>query len=281
VALYGSISPDYFSAMGIPLLRGRHFTDHDVRGQPGVVIINSAMARKYWPGENPLGQRLATRGLGGGGSPEEFEIVGIVGDTRESILDEPQPYMYVPFGQQTCDFTCFAVRTDNDPLGLIGTVRGEVASLTKETTPFRFKTLEQYLAASVAQRRFTMIVVGLYAAAALLLASIGIYGVVSHTMSQRTQEIGIRMAVGAQRGDVLRLVIKHGLRLVVVGVGIGLLISLASTRVLTSMLYEVSPADPMTFLGVALLLAAIALVACYIPARRAAKVDPMVALRYE
>jgi len=281
VALYGSISSNYFEAMGIPLVRGRSFTDLDVRGQPGVAIINNAMARRFWPGEDPLGQRLKTRGLGKEAGPETFEIVGIVGDTRESIFDEPGPYMYVPFGQQTCDFASFAVRTEGDPLRLAGAVRREVAALTQETAPYAFKTLQQHLAATVAQRRFTMILLGMYAAAALLLASIGIYGVVSHTMSRRTHEIGIRMVVGAQRADVLRLVIKQGLTLVAVGIGIGFLTALASTRVLSSMLYKIGAADPVTFCTVSLALTCVALLACYLPARRATKVDPMVALRCE
>jgi putative ABC transport system permease protein len=269
VALYGSISPDYFGAMGIPLLKGRAFTDRDVRGQPGVAIVNSAMAQRFWPGENPLGQHMRIRGFGGGDQPESFEIVGIVGD------------MYVPVGQQTWGFASFAVRTENDPTALIGAVRREVATLVAEAAPHSFKTFDQCLASAVAQRRFAMIVLGLYATAALFLASTGIYGVVSHSVSQRTQEIGVRMVVGALRGDVLRLVIKQGLTLVVVGIGIGLLGSLASTHVLLSQLHEISATDPVTFIGVSLLLAAVALLACYIPARRATKIDPIVALRCE
>ncbi|UCC30367.1 MAG: ABC transporter permease [Phycisphaerales bacterium] len=277
----GIVSRDYFDTLGIPLLRGRHFTEKDMRDRPGMLIINSAMAQRFWPDSDPLGQRLEFPSEDANGDPDSYEIVGVVADSRETITDPPPAYMYVPFRQHKLDWMAFALRTSGDPESLVGAVRSEVASVTRQAAPARFFTLEQYIGQSVAQRRFAAILLSLYAAVAVALAAVGIYGVLSYSVARRTHEIGVRMAVGAQRSDVLRSVLKRGLALTAIGLGIGLAASLASTRVLSHLLYDVTATDPATFVGVSVLLAAVALLACYIPARRATKVDPIVALRDE
>jgi len=189
--------------------------------------------------------------------------------------------MYFPCRQQTWPFMSFALRTAVDPTSLVGAVRGEVAAVTKDEAASGFRTMEEYLAESVGSRRFPMLLVGIFAAVALLLAAVGIYGMLSYAVAQRTHEIGIRAAIGARAEDILRLVLGQGLRLTLVGVAIGIIAALALTRVLASLLYEIEASDPATFVGVALLMTAVALLACYVPARRATKVDPMVALRCE
>ncbi len=281
--MYHSVTPNYFHAMGIPLLRGRVFTEQDVRGKPGVIIINETLARRFWPDEDPIGERLAI-GLSfdDEGAPESYEIVGIVGDVRHRRLDaDVFPQMFLPYRQQTWDFMSFVLRTNGDPLRLVGGVRGQVRAVDKDQPVYGIRTMEQYVSASVAQRRFSMLLLGIFAALAVALAAGGTYGVISYSVSQRTHEIGIRMALGAQRRDIFKLVVGQGMGPVLIGVGIGLAASLALTRFLSSLLFGVSATDPVTFAGVAVLLAAVALLACYIPARRATRVDPLVALRYE
>jgi putative ABC transport system permease protein len=280
VARYGSVSTDYFQTIGMSLVRGRWFTEHDTRGRPGVMIINEAMARRFWPAEDPFGQRVKIKPRDDS-DPEDFEIVGIVSDIRESILDEPVPYMYVPMRQQTWHLMAFALRTAGDPASLIGAVRREVAAVTRKAAPSRVGSLEQHLDEAWATRRFTTILLSLYSAVALILAALGIYGVLSYSVAQRTHEIGVRMAVGAQRRDILAFVLKRGLALTAGGVAIGLIAAAAGSHVLTSLLFETSAVDPATFAGVSLLLVAVATIACNIPARRATRVDPMVALRHE
>ena len=279
---YNSVSLNYFQTLGIPLLRGRSFTERDTRGAPGVVIINEAMARRYWPGDDPIGQFLRFGMRVSSEDPESWEIIGIVADVRDSGLDtEANPFMYVPCVQQPSVVMEFAVRTAGNPLGLVGAVRSEVAALTTEEAAYGFSTMDKYIGDSVGRRRFATLLLGIFAGVALLLATLGIYAMLSYSVAQRTHEIGMRMAIGAQRGNVIRLVLKQGLTLTAIGLGIGLAMSLASTRVLSSMLYEVSALDLATFISVPLLLAGVAALACYIPARRATKVDPMAALRCE
>ncbi|UCC31737.1 MAG: ABC transporter permease [Phycisphaerales bacterium] len=283
-ALYGSISPSYFHTMGIPLIEGRPFNELDTRGRPGVMIINQAMAQRFWPGESPLGHRLSLHQgpfVTGDSNPDSYEIVGVVGDVRRFILEEPEPCMYVPLRQQTWSFMSFALRSTGNPTSLIRAVRGAVGAVTQEAAPYAFKTLDQYLADTVAQRRFAMLLLGIFAAVALILAAVGIYGTLSYTVAQRTHEIGLRMALGAQRTDLVGMVLKQGLALTASGLVIGLVGALAGTRVLASLLFQINALDPATFVGVPLLLGSVALLACYIPARRATKVDPMVALRCE
>jgi putative ABC transport system permease protein len=281
-ARYNSVSAHYFRTLGIPLRKGRLFTDQDGRDSPGVTIINEAMARRFWPTEDPIGQRLRPSATLSDDEPEHFEIVGIVGDVRDRALGTPaMPCMYFPYQQQTWPFVTFALKTSVDPLTLAGAVVSEVAEVTRTEAAYGFKTMEQQLADSIDQPRFLVLLLGIFASVAVILAAAGIYGVLSCSVAQRTHEIGVRMALGAQQGRVMRLVLKQGCTLATVGLAIGLVASFAGSRVLSRLLYGVGTTDPVTFVGVSLLLGAVALLACYIPAHRATKVDPMVALRCE
>ncbi len=280
-ARYCAVTTGYFRSLGIPLLKGRTFTDRDRLGSPGVMVINEAMARRFFPDEDPLGQRIGAGMILWEDEPRSFEIVGIVGDARESLSSEPQPYMYVPSLQQTWPFMAFALRSTVDPGRLVGAVRAEVASLTREEAAFEFMTMDERSATGVAQQRFAMFLLAAFGAVALILAALGIYGTLSYFVAQRTHEVGVRMALGAQRGSVLRLVLKRGLTLTAIGLLIGLVVSLASARVLSSQLYETDPTDPISFIAVSLLLGIVALLACFLPAHRATRVDPVVALRCE
>jgi len=280
-ALYGSISSNYFDTLGVPLLQGRMFTELDTRETTGVMIINEKMASRFWPNNDALGQRLRISVSFPGVEPDSFEIVGIVANIRESILDEPEPYMYVPFQQQTWPTMSFAARITGDPVSVTAAVRREVASITPDIAPSGFKTLSQYVSGTVAQRRFATIALSIYAFAALVLAVVGLYGTLSYMVAQRTREIGVRLALGAQRADVIQLVLRHGLRLTGTGLAAGLVGAFAATRVLSNLLFGITAVDPTTFAGVSAILAIVATLACYVPARRATKVDPMVALRCE
>jgi putative ABC transport system permease protein len=279
-----TISPDYFRAMDISVTNGRAFTERDRRETPGVVIINRALARRFFPDEDPIGKHLIV----GGRQEREFygkpiprEIVGITEDVRFELEREADPEMYMPYAQRPIEKMTLVVRTDGAPTGITTAVRGAVLEVDKDQPVYNIRTMEQWLTESVASHRLVMTLTSLFAGLALLLAGVGIYGVMAYTVAGRTHEIGIRVALGAQRRDVLRLIIGQGLRLAVLGVGLGLLGAFAATRVMASLLYGVSATDPLIFFGVAVLLAGVALLACYIPARRATKVDPMVALRYE
>jgi putative ABC transport system permease protein len=277
-----SVTPGYFHTLNIALHRGRFFTEQDVRYAPGVAIINEAAARRFWPDEDPIGQHITPSARLGDNDPESYEIVGIVADVRARGLDRgAPPCMYFPYDQQTWPFMSFVVRTTVDPLTLVGAVRGEVAGVTKDEAAFGFKTMDQYAADSTGDRWFPMVLLGMFAALAVVLATMGIYAMLSWSVAHRTHEIGVCMAMGAQKMDVLRMVLTHGLTLTVIGLAIGLAASLASGHVLSSLLYEIGTTDLLTIVGASLLLGAVALVACYIPASRAAKVDPMAALRCE
>jgi putative ABC transport system permease protein len=275
---YYSVSKDYFPAMGMQLLRGRLFTDSDTKDSPHVVIINETMAKKFFPDEDPIGKRIhVTMG------PVTYrEIVGIVGDVKQYGLDqETPPQTYEPFLQQPFSGMTLVVRAAGDPTNLSAAIRNEVLNLDKEQPVSSIKSLDQIIAASTSQQRFAMMLLGVFAALALALAAVGIYGVMSYSVTQRTHEIGIRMALGARGSDVLRLVVKQGFFLTIAGVALGLVASLALTRLMSSLLFGVSATDPVTFAAISLTLTAVALTACAVPARRATKVDPMIALRYE
>jgi putative ABC transport system permease protein len=281
------ITPGYFAALGIPLLRGRDFDAQDTDAAPPVAIVSRAMAARYWPGAEAVGKRIAYSGIGQGGTPKWIEVVGVVGDIKyRSLAEAERPMIYVSAYQPL--FTGFtmpplyvAVRTQGDAAALAASVRREVASIDPEQPVASLKTMRARLAESVAQRRFQMTLLSLFAALAILLATVGIYGVMAYSVAQRTHEIGVRMALGAQRADVLRLVVGQGIKLTLVGLALGLVSAFALTRIMATLLYGVEPTDPLTFAGGALVLAVIALIASYIPARRATRVDPMVALRYE
>jgi putative ABC transport system permease protein len=278
---YVSISPDYFSVMRIPLLKGRQFTDRDVMGAPSVVVIDEIMAHRYWPNQNPLGRRLIL-GSTIGADQAPRAVVGVVGSVRSAGLEsEPRPTMYVPYSQTAWPTMSVVVRADRDPIRLSAAVRKEVLALDSGQPVYNVRLLEDVLGASLEARRFQMLLLGVFAAVALMLAVTGVYGVMAEAVMQRTHEMGIRMALGAHRGDVLKLVMGRGVRLTLSGVAIGLCGALALTHWISSLLFGVSASDPVTFAIISLVLTGVALLACYIPARRASRVDPVVALGYD
>jgi len=269
-------SPDYFRALGIPVKSGRFFDHRDAEGTPEVVVINETMARRFWPDEDPLGKRLRIA------ENPWRTVVGVVGDVKNNGLSaETKPEMFYPLAQSPLPFMTLVVRSDTDATALASAVQREVREVDKEQPVYDVKTMEQRVAESVSSQRLTTLLVSLFAALAITLAGIGIYGVISYSVTQRTHEIGVRVALGARGADVLRLVVGQGMKLVLIGVGLGLAGALALTRLVSSFFFGVSAADPLVYAGVSLLLLAVALAACLIPARRAMKVDPMVALRYE
>jgi putative ABC transport system permease protein len=272
-----SISPDYFRALHIPLLRGRFFGEQDDTGAMPAAIVNQSLAHALFTNEDPLGHRIRMSEKG-----PWLTVVGEVADIRQRKLnDKLWPELYLPYLQSPASWMTLVVRTSSNPLLLASDVSKAVLQVDKAEPVFGVGTLDQRLSGSLAARREKMFLLGVFAAIALALAIVGLYGVMSYSVGQRTHEIGIRMALGAQKCDVLRMVVRQGLRLTLIGVAIGIAGALALTRFMSSLLYGVKPTDPVTFIAVSLLLTAVALLACYIPARRAAKVDPMVALRYE
>jgi putative ABC transport system permease protein len=271
---------DYFSAMRIPLIRGRFFDDRDTMGSQPVAIIDETMQRKYWPNEDPVGKRITFQG--GQQNPIWREIVGIVGHVKHKGLEgESRVQYYIPHSQVQNANMSLVVRTSGDPASLTGAVRGAISGLDKDLPVFRVKTMEQYVIDSMAQRRFAMTLLGIFASVALALAAVGLYGVLSYSITQRSHEIGVRMALGAQVRDVLRLVVGQGMLLAMIGVALGSVAAFLLTRLMANLLFGVKAGDPLTFAAIALLLTLVALVACFVPARRATKVDPIVALRYE
>jgi len=276
------VTLDYFRALNIPLLRGRGFTPADHENATRVGVINEAFARRFFPGEDPLGRRIE---IGFDEPPQWIEIVGLARDARNEALEAPaQEEVFVPLAQQHEFFgtaISVAIRTRPGAADIITALRQAVWSLDKDQPLHNLKPMKQVLFEATAQRRFTLIVLSVFAALALLLTLVGLYGVLAYSVSRRTREIGIRMALGAQRGNVLRLVLNEGLRVATVGIAAGLLGALAIVRVMRNLLYDITPTDPVTFVAISLLLGAVALLACWVPARRAAKVDPMEALRYE
>lgn len=273
-------TPDYFKTMGIPIIRGRYFEDRDTADGPQVAIIDDALAQKYWPGEDPIGKRMTFQG--GPNNPIWREIVGIVGHVKHTDLEgESRAQYYLPHQQIPQPGMTLVIRTTADPNSLAGAVRGTIKALDTDLPVFRVRTMDQFVADSMAQRRFAMLLIGIFAGLALLLAAIGLYGVMAYSVTQRTHELGLRMALGAQRSDVLKLVVRQGMLLAGIGLGIGVICALLLSRLMKTLLYNVSATDPLIFVAIAAMLAAVALIACFFPAQRATKVDPMVALRYE
>jgi len=272
-------TPEYFQTLGIPIIKGRLLTRHDIAGSTPVVVVNEALAQGVFPGQDPIGKYLLDFGPGN----EKLQIVGVVGNVRHVGLDTaPHFEAYLPFGQGHWPSAFVAVRTIiPDPLALVPAVQNAVWTVDKSVPLSEVRTMHDVIARSVLRRKFTMTLLGIFAALAVLLAAVGLYGVMSYSVSQRTHEIGIRMALGAQRTDVVKMVVSHGMALAGMGVVLGVAVSLMLTRLISRLLFGISATDPGTFFALAVLLMSLALLANYIPARRATKVAPMVALRYE
>src|SRR5208337_2629851 len=268
---YSIVSPDYFRTMGILLLQGRNFTDADGEGSPAVVMVNASFARRYLPGENCLGRKIESWIQ----KNDWLTIVGVVGDVRSWAESEPTPEVYLPYLQVGSPHMTLLVRTAGNPMHWAAAMRNQVATVDKDQPPHGLAALDELQTASLTSRRVNMLLFGAFALLGLTLASVGIYGVVSYSVTHRTHEIGVRMALGAGRAAVLKLVVVQGLSLALIGIATGLAASFGVTRFLQVMLFGVKPADPATFLVAALLWIAIVVLACYVPARRAMKVDPM------
>jgi len=277
------IGPDYFRTMGTPVRQGRGITARDTLGQPNVIVINESLARAYFADEDPIGKRINPSMSVDEHDPAMREIVGIVADSRPRGPGvEPEPESYVPISQlPALGSITLLIRTDSDPNNLTAAVRQEISNLDSKAPVYDVRMLNEYLSETVAQPRFNSLLSGVFAIVALLLTGIGLYGVISYSVSQSTQEIGVRMALGAQPGNVIRLIIGKGMLLTFVGLAIGLVAAFLLTRLMESLLYGVTATDTVTFLTVAFALSAVSLLACWIPARRATRIDPMVALRYE
>jgi putative ABC transport system permease protein len=276
--MYLVITPDYFQTLQIPVKQGRAFTDYDNSQSAKVVIVNETMARQQWPGESPIGKRFSIW------RDEKFsrEVVGVVGDTKASLDKEGEQQMYVPYAQDaTWGSLSLVVRTNGDPSALAGSVREALRSVDKGIATYNLKTMNDVVSISAAPRRLPMLLLSAFAGVAMLLAMLGIYGITSYYVTQRTHEIGVRMALGAQIADVLKLVLRRAMLLAVVGIVLGVAGAALVTRYLSSLLFGVQPIDAITFAAVGLGLVLVALVASLIPARRATRVDPLTALRYE
>jgi predicted permease len=274
------ITPGYFRTLKIPIVRGRVFTEQDTAEAPRVAVIDEALARRFWPsypnGLDPVGQRL----LIGGVNLKEAEIVGVVANIHQTIEKSSWPEtVYTAFAQNPQPFAMLAIRTTGDPLRYTRAVREQVLAVDRDQPVADVRTMDDLVEEQVGERRLLMIVLELFAGMAVLLALIGIYGVIAYSVAQRTQEVGIRRALGAQQSDILWMVVGQGLALTLAGIALGLGGAFATTRVLQTFLFQVSPTDTATFAGIALFFLVVALVASYIPARRAARIDPMAALR--
>jgi putative ABC transport system permease protein len=276
------VTPGYFSTMGIPIKKGRDFDQRDKSGAPGVVIVNETLARMHFPGEDPIGKRITPQMSLDANDPLEREIVAVVGDIKfQKLTMENKAELYLPHAQAPNGGMTIVARTDMNPQAILPALRQTVERLNKDLPLYEARTMEQYLGAAVAQPKLNMTLLMIFAGVAVLLTAVGIYGVMAYSVAQRTQEIGIRMALGAQKMDVLRLIVGQGLRLVVAAMVLGLFAAFALTKSLASLLYGVSATDVVTLSCVAALLATIATLACWLPARRASGVNPITALRAE
>jgi putative ABC transport system permease protein len=279
IGRYRVATPDYFRTMGMSLVKGRSFTDQDKAGAPHVAIVNETLARKHWPGGDVIGKRIRLDG-----PPDKspwIEIVGVVNDVKHELNIPVAPEYYLPYAQDSWHGMVLVARTSVDPASLAAGIRDQVWSVDKDQPVFDVRTMEEVRSISVSMYSFSSVSLAIFAVIALLLATGGIYGVMAFAVSQRTQEIGIRMALGARALDVLKLVVRNGMKLALLGIVIGLAGSWALTRFMKGLLFGVEATDLLTYSVVSLCLLLAALVACYLPARRATKVDPLVALRYE
>ena len=273
------VDAGYFQTMGIPLLRGRNFSEPELREAKRVILINEALARQYFPNEEPIGQRLDVAMFE---TPVITEIIGVVGNVRyDSLIDEAPPAVYFPHPELAYPFMTFVLRTEGDPAAIAPAVQREIRALDPNQPVSDVRTMEQVMSEAVSRSRFNTLLLALFAGLATLLSAVGIFGVMNYTVAQRTREIGLRLAIGAQPRQVLLLVLKQGLLLTVIGLGLGLAAAVALTRLLSGLLFGVAAVDATTFTTISLLLVAVSLLACYLPARRAMRIDPMLALRYE
>jgi putative ABC transport system permease protein len=279
-ALYETISPNYFRALRAGMLAGREFDERDDTRSPAVAIINETLARRYFAGEDPLGKRLS---VAVGRQRAALEIVGVAADMKQGDLGAPViPQIYTPYLQRPWFSSAVVVRASHNDLSAVkNDAQRAIWTIDRDQASAQLQAAEDALNNSLAEPRLYAVLLGIFAALALSLASVGIYGVMSYTVTERTREIGVRMALGAQAGNVLKLVIGQGMTLALIGVTIGSVAAVALTRLMSGLLFGVSATDPMTFVVIAFLLSVVALLACYIPARRAAKVDPMIALKWE
>ena len=274
---WSAANPGYFRTMGITTIQGRGFDEHDTSASQPIMVISASAARKYWPNADPLGAQATLKF-----EKEPRTVVGVVGDVRQfGAVSEPTPQVYVPFEQAPASLICFAVRTDSDPMSLATAVEKAVWGVDKDESVSYVMSMDQLVSESIAPQRVLMFLVIAFGGLALAMASVGVYSVMAYSVVQRTQEIGIRLALGAGQREVLRLVLMRGMAFTAIGVGLGVAGALALNRFLESMLYGIGSTDLLTFMTASVFLSATALFASYIPARRAAKVDPMMALRYE
>jgi putative ABC transport system permease protein len=274
------ISPNYFATIGAPLLKGRDFGQRDGRDAPPVAIISELTARRYWPNEDPLRSRIKVRGPNV--DSQELTVVGIVADIKQAWFDrEIRPQLYLPYLQAPRAKMSFLLRTSADPLSVVTAARSQILAVDSDQPVEDVKTLARLFVDETSPFRFAAVLMSVFGVLALVLAGVGVYGVISYSVAQRTHEVGVRIALGAQRSDVLRLIVGQGIKTAALGVSIGLPLAFGLSRVMASLLFGIVSLEPGVFIGFVALLAVVAFLSCYVPAHRAAKVDPMVALRYE